>query len=225
MSNPAPPLCVQCNAQPPHSVNSYGRGICATCLARLLELEGTAPPKDRQEIEGRLAAWRAPPERVTLCWHVALGEEWSERWIGYLVECVAVTPLTILMPSTEMERCQQSGELRQIIRWRLWKAGTPGFVEHSLARDLSWETTTRKTLDEEHSSELRDLIGKPRRGPRRGRRAAPPETFRALSDEAYARFRAEFRREPTHADLGRALGYSARQWERRAKQLRYEPPH
>ena len=103
-------------------------------------------------------------ESVTVCWHVAPGEDWSEHWRDYLVEWVAVTPITLLMPSTEMERCEQSGEPRQIIRWRLWRAGIPGFVEHFLARDLSWETITRQTRNEGHASTLRELISQPGRG-------------------------------------------------------------
>ena len=122
MSNPTFPLCVHCTSRPAHSVNSSGRGLCATCFERFFELEGMAPPKDREDIYGRLAAWGAPRESVTVCWHVAPGEDWSEHWRDYLVEWVAVTPITLLMPSTEMERCEQSGEPRQIIRWRLTRA-------------------------------------------------------------------------------------------------------
>jgi hypothetical protein len=225
MSNAAPPLCMQCNAQLAHNVNRYGRGLCAACFERFLELEGTAPPQDREDIYGRLAAWRAPPERVTVCWHIAPGEDWSKkRWRGYLVEWVAVTPFWPVVLHTEPERCEQSGKLRQIIRWRLWKAGVPGFVERFLAGDFTWETITRKTGDEEHASALRELMGTPRRGPQRGRSAVAPEEFKARSDAAYASFRAEFRREPTHTEVAKRFPYSPRHWERRAKQLRYEPP-
>jgi len=225
MSSPAPPLCVHCNAQLAHTLNCYGRGLCAACFERFLELEGTAPPKDRQDIWGRRAAWGAPPENVPLCWHVAPGEDWSERWRDYRVEWVAVTPLALLMLRTESERCEQSGELRQIIRWRLWKAGVPGFVERFLAHDLSWETSTRKTTDGTYAYALHELMGKPRRGPRRRRGGMTPEDFKALSDNATFAHRAKFSgHQPRHDDLPYALGYSTRQWERLAREYRYELP-
>jgi len=69
----------------------------------------------------------------------------------------------------------------------------------------------------------RELMPRQRRGPRGGN-AMTPEAFIAKSDEAYRTHRAEFGREPTHADVARCVGYDVKQWGRLARRWHYSPP-